>query len=224
MIALMIGACVLQSEVRGRSDDDDRDHSGNLLPILAACPNATLLTTWFTIGRMAEEWETPISRCRFMNDGDTIDAGDRTLVAKRPPLFDNPTTRGLFDSKTNVLWSVDTFATNVPTPMPDVGELSDEDFRDGQLFGGRLVSPWVTMLDERKFRAVVDDVERLDAEVIAGCHSPVLRGPRIAEAYDLLRRLPEIPAWSEFTQADLDSWMAAAEGTVPPEQPRPSDT
>jgi hypothetical protein len=60
--------------------------------------------------------------------------------------------------------------------------------------------------------------------VIAGCHSPVLRGPRIAEAYDLLRRLPEIPAWSEFTQADLDSWMAAAEGTVPPEQPRPSDT
>ena len=159
-----------------------------------------------------------------MNDGDTIDAGDRTLVAKRPPLFDNPTTRGLFDSKTNVLWSVDTFATNVPTPMPDVGELSDEDFRDGQLFGGRLVSPWMMMLDERKFRAVVDDVERLDAEVIAGCHSPVLRGPRIAEAYDLLRRLPEIPAWSEFTQADLDSWMAAAEGTVPPEQPRPSDT
>jgi flavorubredoxin len=203
---------------------DDRDHSGNLLPILAACPNATLLTTWFTIGRMAEEWETPISRCRFMNDGDTIDAGDRTLVAKRPPLFDNPTTRGLFDSKTNVLWSVDTFATNVPTPMPDVGELSDEDFRDGQFFGGRLVSPWVAMLDERKFRAVVDDVERLDAEVIAGCHSPVLRGPRMAEAYDLLRRLPEIPAWSEFTQADLDSWMAAAEGTVPPEQPRPSDT
>jgi flavorubredoxin len=180
--------------------------------------------TWFTIGRMAEEWETPISRCRFMNDGDTIDAGDRMLVAKRPPLFDNPTTRGLFDSKTNVLWSVDTFATNVPAPMPDIGELSDDDFRDGQFFGGRLVSPWTAMLDDRKFRAVVDDVEGLDAEVIAGCHSPVLRGPRIAEAYDLLRRLPEIPAWSEFTQADLDSWMAAAEGTVPPEQPRPSDT
>ena len=37
-------------------------------------------------------------------------------------------------------------------------------------------------------------------------------------------KLPDVPAWPGFTQADLDSWMDAAEGTVPPEQPRPSDT
>jgi flavorubredoxin len=203
---------------------DDRDHAGNLVPILAACPNATLLTTWFSIGRMAEEWETPLNRCRFMNDGDTIDIGDRTLVAKRPPLYDNPTTRALFDPKTQVLWSVDTFATNVPTPMPDIGQLSDEEFRDGQLFGGRLVSPWAALLDAQKFRAVVDDVQRLGAEVIAACHAPVLRGLRIAEAFDLLRRLPDVPAWPGFTQADLDMWMAVAEGTVPSEQPGPSGT
>lgn len=46
---------------------DDRDHSGNLLAILATCPNATLLTTWFSIGRMAEEWESTArsaDRCR----------------------------------------------------------------------------------------------------------------------------------------------------------------
>jgi flavorubredoxin len=203
---------------------DDRDHSGNLVPILAACPNATLLTTWFSLGRMAEEWETPINRCRFVNDGDTIDVGDRTLVATRPPLYDNPTTRALFDTKTDVLWSVDTFATNVPAPMPDIGELTDDEFRDGQLFGGRLVSPWYTLLDVGKFRAVVDDFERLGAEVVAGCHSPVLHGRRVAEAFDLLRQLPDVPPWQEFTQADLDGWMEAAEGSVPPEQPRPSDT
>jgi flavorubredoxin len=203
---------------------DDRDHSGNLLPILAACPNATLLTTWFSIGRMADEWETPLNRCRFMNDGDTVDVGDRTLVAKRPPLYDNPTTRALFDPKTSVLWSVDTFATNVPAPMPYIGELSDNEFRDGQFFGGRLVSPWATLVDGQKFQAVVNETQRFGAEVIAGCHSPVLRGQRIAEAFDLLRQLPDVPAWPGFTQADLDSWMEAAEGTVPPEQPRPSDT
>lgn len=203
---------------------DDRDHAGNLLPVLAECPNATLLTTWFSIGRMAEEWETPVNRCRFMIDGDTFDVGDRTLVAKRPPLFDNPTTRALFDSKTDVLWAVDTFATNTPTPMPEIAGLSADEFRDGQFFGGRLVSPWVALLDGQKFRAVVDGFQRLGAEVIAGCHSPVLRGPRISEAYDLLRELPDIPPWPEFTQADLDQWMAIAEGSVPPEQPRPSAT
>jgi flavorubredoxin len=203
---------------------DDRDHAGNLLPVLAACPNATLLTTWFSVGRMAEEWETPINRCRFVNEGDTIDVGDRTLVAKRPPLYDNPTSRALFDPKTNVVWSVDTFATNLPAPMPDIGELTDDEFRDGQFFGGRLVSPWYTLLDVGKFRAVVDGFQRLGAEVVAGCHSPVLHGRRVAEAFDLLRQLPDVPPWQEFTQADLDSWMAAAEGSVPPEQPRPSDT
>ena len=203
---------------------DDRDHAGNLLAVLAECPNATLLTTWFSIGRMAEEWETPVNRCRFMTDGDTIDVGDRTLVAKRPPLYDNPTTRALFDSRTSVLWSVDTFATNVPTPMPDIAALSGDEFRDGQFFGGRLVSPWVALLDGEKFGRVVDDFQHLNAEAVAGCHCPVLQGAKISEAYGFLRRLPEIPPWTEFTQSDLDQWMAVAESSVPREQPRPSGT
>ena len=58
-------------------------------------------------------------------------------------------------------------------------ELSDEEFRDGQFFGGRLVSPWSALLDNQKFGAVVDDIQRLGAEVIAGCHAPVLRGRRL---------------------------------------------
>ena len=94
---------------------DDRDHSGNLLAALDACPNATLLTTWFMVGRMFEEWATPLDRCRFVNDGDTIDVGDRRLVALRPPVFDNPTTRGLFDERTGVLWSVDGGGGRSPT-------------------------------------------------------------------------------------------------------------
>ena len=80
------------------------------------------------------------------------------------------------------------------------------------------------MLDTQKFRTVVDDFQRLNAEVVACCHSPVLRGRKISEAYDFLRQLPEIPPWAEFTQADLDQWMAVAESSVPPEQPRPSGT
>ncbi|GAA4871200.1 MBL fold metallo-hydrolase [Actinomycetospora straminea] len=190
---------------------DDRDHAGNLLPVLAACPNATVLTTWFSLGRMAEEWETPIERCRFVNDGDTIDVGDRTLVAMRPPLFDNPTTRALFDPATSVLWSVDTFATNLPAPTGEIGDLGDDDFRDGQLFGGRLVAPWTAWLDSEKFSAVVNRFSSLGAAVIAGCHTPVLRGPRVAEAFDLLHGLPGVEPWQEFTQTDLDGWMAAAE-------------
>jgi flavorubredoxin len=198
---------------------DDRDHAGNLLPVLAACPNATLLTNWFSLGRMAEEWETPLSRCRFVNDGDTVNVGDRMLVAVRPPLFDNPTTRGLFDASTGVYWSVDTFATNTPHPMFEADDLSDGEFRDGQLLGARLIAPWHRYLDQSKWETCVDAVRRLGATTMAGCHSPVLRGRRIDEAFDLIRQLPALDPWREFDQSDLDGWLATAGALSEPSTP-----
>lgn len=189
---------------------DDRDHAGNLLAVLKACPNATLLTTWFSIGRMAEEWMTPLPRCRFLNDGDTIDAGDRMLLAVRPPVFDNPTTRGLLDPTTGVYWSVDTFATNTPHRMLEAAELGDDEFRGGQLLGSRLVAPWHRYLDQHKWETCLQRVRALGATTLAGCHTPVIRGPRVETAFELLRTLPTLDPWREFDQSDLDGWLAHA--------------
>ena len=33
--------------------------------------------------RMAEEWMTPLDRCRFLNENEQLDLGDRTITAKR---------------------------------------------------------------------------------------------------------------------------------------------
>jgi flavorubredoxin len=200
---------------------DDRDHAGNLLAVLDACPNAQLATTWFQVGRMAEEWMTPLPRCRFINDGDTIDAGDRTLVAIRPPVFDNPTTRGLFDPTTGVYWSVDTFATPTPYRMLEGDELSDGDFRDGQLVGGRLVAPWSRYLDQSKWEACLDQVRRLGATTVASCHAPVMRGHRLDDSWELLRGLPQLEPFREFDQSDLDGWLAAAGTLEEPPVPAP---
>jgi flavorubredoxin len=188
---------------------DDRDHSGNLVAALEACPNATLLTSWFAVGRMFEEWATPLDRCRFVNCGEVIDIGDRRIVAVRPPVFDNPTSRALFDEKTGVLWSVDTFASNMAEPLTDAADHQGEAFREGQLFGGRLVAAWHPWLDEAKFCAHVQTVQDLPIEVIAGCHTPAIRGPMIDEAFTLLRQLPLVEPWPEFTHADLEGWLAA---------------
>jgi flavorubredoxin len=188
---------------------DDRDHAGNLLAALDACPNATLLTTWFSVGRMFEEWATPLDRCRFMNEGDVLDTGDRRLVAVRPPVFDNPTSRALFDERTGVLWSVDTFATNVPQYCEVSGDLSEQEFRDGQLLGGRLVAPWHAWLDETRFRAHVDSLRALPITVIAGCHTPAIRDGRIDTAFDLLCTLPSADPWTPITQQDLEAMFAA---------------
>ncbi len=190
---------------------DDRDHSGNLLAALEACPNATLVTTWFSIGRMAEEWMTPLERCRFVNEGDRLDIGDRTLTAVRPPVFDNPTTRGVFDDRTGVFWGVDTFALPVAEPLEDVADIPKEDFMAGQLLGSRLVAAWHPWLDEGKFCRHVDSVQSMPIEVVASCHSPAIRGAHLSRAFDVLRQLPTADPWSPFTQQALESWLAAME-------------
>ena len=84
---------------------DDHDHIGNLTAVLDACPQATLVTNWFTVERTWRAMELPLDRMRWVNPGESFDAGDRTLVAVRPPIFDSPTTRGLFDSRTGVYWA-----------------------------------------------------------------------------------------------------------------------
>lgn len=105
---------------------DDHDHAGNLRQVMDACPNATLVTTWFSMGRYgvdSEDFWMPFDRARWVRDGESFTAGDRTLVAIRPPFFDNPTTRGLYDPTTRLYWAVDSFGANVPHPAEDAADV-----------------------------------------------------------------------------------------------------
>ena len=130
-------------------------------------------------------------------------------LAIRPPVFDNPTTRALFDERTGGFWSVDTFASNMAALLSDAAGHRGDAFRQGQLLGGGLVAAGHPWLDEAKFCAHVQKVQDLPITVIAGCHTPAIRGSLIEEAFGLLRQLPTIEPWPEFNQQDLEGWMAA---------------
>ena len=66
--------------------------------------------------RMGASLAVPPTRQRWVGDGEVLDVGDRTLRRVRPPIFDSPTTRGLFDPTTGVYWASDSFATPMLTP------------------------------------------------------------------------------------------------------------
>jgi hypothetical protein len=40
-------------------------------------------------------------------------------------------------------------------------------------------------------------------------HTPAIGGPRIEEAFGLVRQFPVIKPWREFNQRTLELWMAA---------------
>jgi hypothetical protein len=189
---------------------DDVDHTGNLEQAMEACPNARLVCNWAMVERHTNCFTFPLDRCQWVMDGETLDIGDRTLVAMRPPVYDSPTTRGLFDPTTGVYWSADTFAT----PLPDIGagiaDLDTEFWEFGlALFALGAVSPWLSLVDPKKYGTYVDRVQDLDIVTVAGCHTPVIEGPFIEKAFGRIRELPVIDPPPMPDQSVLDQIIAA---------------
>jgi flavorubredoxin len=189
---------------------DDVDHTGNLDETLTACPNATVVCNWAMVERHTNCFEFPLHRCRWVMDGESWDVGDRTLHAIRPPVFDSPTTRGLYDPTTKVYWAVDSFATPLPDKDMGIADL-DQDFWDFglMLFAMGAVGAWITLTDPVKFGHHVDKVQDLDITTIAACHSPVIEGPYIAKAFDRIRQLPSLPAPDLPDHSVLEQIVAA---------------
>jgi flavorubredoxin len=189
---------------------DDVDHTGNLDEALTACPNARLVCNWAMVERHTNCFDFPLERCEWVVHGETFDVGDRTLHALCPPVFDSPTTRGLYDSTTGVYWAVDTFATPLPDPSMAIADLDQDFWFHGLwMFALGAVSPWLTMLDPDKYGKYVDRVQNLDITTVASCHSPVIEGPFIEQAFGRIRELPTLDAPTLPDQSILDQIVSA---------------
>jgi flavorubredoxin len=183
---------------------DDIDHTGNLNVLMAAAPNATVIVNWFMQERMGATLGVSPLRQRWVGDGEVIDVGDRQLIAVRPPVYDSPTTRGLFDPTTGVYWAADGFASPMLTPVRDVEELDADFWLEGMAMFNQYVSPWITLTDDAKFQATVDRVEALGASRLVGCHTPVIGRSHIDRAMTATRRSPYATVAPEPDQAVLD--------------------
>jgi flavorubredoxin len=192
---------------------DDGDHTGGLMDVLDLCPSATLVTNFFAVERLAlEKPAIPLQRMRWLEPGDALDIGDRGMRLVLPPIFDGPTTRGIYDERTGVMWAVDSFAALLPGAVhfrEDVPQdLYDEMF---PLFNS-LVSPWHQFLDPVRYGRHVDSVAALRPNVVATAHGPVLTGAAIDDAFDRVRALAGKPRMMGPGQSDLDAMVAAAIG------------
>lgn len=189
---------------------DDGDHIGNLAELLELAPKATVVTNFFTNERVRADrpGELPLPRQVWLESGDFFDAGDRRLRLFRPPIFDGPTTRGLFDERTGAMWAVDSFAALTTGAVYDVVDLP-QDLYDGsfELFNS-LVSPWHQWLDVSTYGRHVASIEAMAPTTIASAHGPVLRGDSIPRAFDMVRAMAGRPNATPPGQETLDAMLA----------------
>lgn len=190
---------------------DDIDHTGNLAEVMTECPNATLVCSWAILERHSNAFSFPLERCRWINDGESFDVGDRELLAVRPPVWDSPTTRGLFDRSNGVYWGVDAFACPMPgAPMSNVDELPPDFWPEGMtMFCHHALSPWLTLVDQSRYEALCNQIQGLGMQTIATAHSPVITEPSIERAFQITRELPQVAPPPCPDQSVLDAVLSA---------------
>jgi glyoxylase-like metal-dependent hydrolase (beta-lactamase superfamily II) len=190
----------------------DRDHVGALVRLLTEAPNATVVTGFLTFGLMSVGCEPiPPERTFLVREGSTLDIGDRTLRAVRPPMFDNPGTLAFHDSKQHILFSADCFGAPFSTPeaalAEDVAAIPDDDLVPGQLLWGSVDSPWAHDVEESRF---TDNLNRFLADKpdkVLGTHLPPIHGD-LDRHVKTLSKLPSSTPYVTADQAALEAFMA----------------
>lgn len=161
---------------------DDHDHIGNLDAVLEQCPNATLIASFSIVGRLAGDVEFPFNRMRWLDVGESLDLGDRVVTAVRPPMFDSPATRGLFDPSTGVLWAADSFGSLFPGAVFEAADVPPELYEPSFDALNSWNTPWLEWVDPNAYGAHVEATVALPLEVVASAHGPVHRGEQIDAA------------------------------------------
>jgi flavorubredoxin len=185
----------------------DADHVGNLEAVLARAPRARVVTNFLGMGKLGL-WGLPTDRVHLLNPGQTLEAGDRSLLAVVPPTYDAPETCGLYDAVSGTLFSADSFGALLHTPVEDADAVDRSALREGMIAWTAVDAPWVVGLDPTHLRSAFARLRSLDVRCVMSSHLPPMHG-----GLDfLIETLSEATRAEPFVgpdQAALEAMMAA---------------
>lgn len=193
----------------------DRDHTGALMQVLDAAPHARVVTNFLGFGILGLEYPITPDRVHLLNPGQSLDVGDRTLHAFRPPLYDSPATAGFVDSRSGAVFTSDCFGAPVAEAELAVGDTANDiapgDLAAAQLLWATADSPWITGVDRARYGAELGRLADLDQ--VLSTHLPPAHdmGPRLLET---IAAAPDTPPFVGPDQAALQAMLA---GFAPPE-------
>jgi len=190
---------------------DDADHTGNLQQVLEAAPNARLAANSLAVLRMSTTWPLPMQRVYWLNPGDSIRAGDRELTAVRPPLFDNPTTIGIYDNRSEAFFAADCFGALIPEPAQNVNEITAGDLAQGMVSWASGDSPWVHLVAPNVFKRSLDRIRQMNPKMILPAHLPPAEG-KTEQLLGLLARVPGSTPFVAPNQTALRQLLAQMQG------------
>jgi flavorubredoxin len=196
---------------------DDADHTGNIQKVLEAAPSARLAANSLAVLRMSTTWPVPMHRVYWLNPGDSISVGDRKLTAVRPPLFDNPTTIGIYDDKSEAFFSADCFGAIISSPAQNADEVTDGDLAQRMISWASGDNPWVHMVEPGVFRQSLDRIRQFTPKMILSAHLPPAEG-KAEQFLDLFAKVPTSTPFVAPNQTALEQILAQTKGGSQPHE------
>ena len=190
---------------------DDADHTGNIQKVLEAAPKARLAANSLAVLRMSMTWPVPMHRVYWLNSGDSITVGDRKLTAVRPPLFDNPTTIGIYDDKSAAFFSADFFGAIIPAPAQNADDVTERDLAQGMISWASADSPWIHKIEPGEFSQALDRIRQFAPKMIFSAHLPPARG-KTGQFLELLATVPASTPFVAPNQTALEQILAPMGG------------
>jgi len=194
----------------------DPDHVGCVADILAAAPEARLITTFLGFGKLGLYRELAPDRVYLLNPGQRLRVGDRELQALEPLTFDAPETTPFVDSKTGALFSSDCFGGIVSTPAERADEFSDAALRYGVVTWTTVDSPWLGHVEATAFEESLHRIRELDAPIVLSSHLP----PAIGMLDVLLDHVATARAQPRFVGPDQAALTALLASLAAQPEPR----
>ena len=109
-------------------------------------------------------------------------------------MFDSPSTRGVFDTKTGVMWGADSFGVSLPGAVYEAGDVPGEMYDASFHLLNQMNTPWLEWIDPDRFETHLQTTATLPVTVWASAHGPVFRGEQITDVFDRTRAMVGAPA------------------------------
>jgi glyoxylase-like metal-dependent hydrolase (beta-lactamase superfamily II) len=180
----------------------DPDHLGNLQSVLAAAPDARVVTTYLGMGKMGMHG-LPAGRMYLLNPGQELNVSDRALRAVTLPTFDAPETTGIFDPLTESLFSADCFGALMQAPAETASDIQAGELKQGCIAWATIDAPWLHSMDPEKFGQSLEGIRQLKAKTVLSAHLP----PAYGICEQLLGYLAEAPTADRFEGPDQVALM-----------------
>lgn len=187
----------------------DGDHVGALPSLLDEAPNARIVTTFLGMAKLGLRLQISPERFYLLNPGQTLDVGDRRLLAGKPPTFDAPETTCLWDESSRTLFSSDCYGSPVSTPgVESVDDIPAAELEAGMITWTTVDAAWIHAAQASVIEAAAHEVLRLNPQTVLSAHLPPAKG-RIEEFTQNILAGRTAPAFVGPDQAGLQQLMAA---------------